>query len=52
MARKKKKTIEEYEAELKALREENLKLTIEIEYIKKLSALVSEREKSEEKKSQ
>ena len=49
---KKKKTIQEYEAELKALKEENLKLTIVNEYLKKLNALVLEREKSEEKKSQ
>ena len=52
MARKKEMTVEELKAELKALKEENLRLTIENEYIKKLSALVTEREKSEEKKSQ
>ena len=49
---KRKKTIQEYEAELKALKEENLRLTIENEYLKKLDALVTEREKSEKKKSQ
>ena len=52
MARKKQKTIEEYEAELKALKEENLRLTIVNEYLKKIDALVTEREKSEKKKSQ
>ena len=49
---KKKKTIQEYEAELKTLKEENLRLTIENEYLKKLDALVTEREKSEKQKSQ
>ncbi len=52
MAKKKVKTIEEYEAEIKALKEENLKLTIENQYIKKLSALVTQKEKSQKKKSQ
>jgi regulator of replication initiation timing len=52
MPGKRKKTAQEYEAEIKALKEENLRLTIENEYIKKLSALVSEREKSQKKKSQ
>ena len=37
---------------LKALKEENLRLTIENQYIKKLRALVSQKEKSQKKKSQ
>ena len=44
--------VQEYEAELKTLKEENLRLTIENEYLKKLDALVTEREKSEKQKSQ
>ena len=52
MPKKKQKTAQEYEEELEALRQENLRLTIENEYLKKLDALVSERERSEKKKSQ
>ena len=50
MAKKKQKTMEELEKELKALKEENLRLTIENQYIKKLRALVSQKEKSQKKK--
>ena len=46
----KKKTIEELEKENKLLREQNLRLLIENEFIKKLDALVTEREKREKKK--
>lgn len=51
MAKKKEKPIQEYEAKIKHLKEENLKLTVEIEYIKKLNALVAQKEKSQKKKS-
>ena len=46
----KKKTIEELEKENKLLREQNLRLLIENEFIKKLDTLVTEREKREKKK--
>lgn len=46
----KKKTIEELEKDNKLLREQNLRLLIENEFIKKLDALVTEREKREKKK--
>ena len=46
----KKKTVEELEKENKFLREQNLRLLIENEFIKKLDALVTEREKREKKK--
>ena len=53
----KKKTMEELQAENEellrqneALRQKNLELTIQVEYAKKLDALVSEREKYESKK--
>lgn len=52
MPKKKVKTAQEYEEELKRLKEENLRLTVENEYIKKLSALVTRKEKSQKKKSQ
>ena len=52
MAKQKEMTAEEYKAEIKRLKEENLRLTVENEYIKKLSALVTQKEKSEKKKSQ
>ncbi len=48
----KKKKAQEYEEELKALKEENLKLTVENQYLKKLNALVSQREDREKKRSQ
>ena len=48
---KKKQTLEELEKENAELRQKNLRLTIENEYIKKLSALVQEREDRESKKS-
>ncbi len=54
---KKTKTVEELQAENEELRrqneelrQKNLKLTIQIEYAKKLDALVSERKKRESKK--
>ena len=50
--KKKEMTVEEYKAEIKRLKEENLRLTVENEYIKNLSALVTQKEKSEKKKSQ
>ena len=50
--KQKEMTAEEYKAEIKRLKEENLRLTVENEYIKKLSALVTQKEKSEKKKSQ
>ena len=52
MAKKKEMTVEEYKAEIKRLKEENLRLTVENEYIKKLNALVTQKEKSQKKKSQ
>ena len=45
-----KETIEELEKEIKFLREQNLRLLIENEFIKKLDALVTEREAREKKK--
>ena len=45
----KKKTIEELEKDNKLLREQNLRLLIENEFIKKLDALVTEREKREKR---
>ena len=48
---KKKKSLEELEKENAELRQKNLRLTIENEYVKKLSALVQEREDGENKKS-
>jgi hypothetical protein len=48
---KKKQTLEELEKENAELRQKNLRLTIESEYVKKLSALVQEREDRESKKS-
>lgn len=55
---KKEKTLKELQAENEALskqnsdlRKQNLILTIQNEYIKKLDALVSEREERENKKS-
>ncbi len=52
MPKKKQETVQEYEEELEALRQENLRLTIGNEFLKKSDALVSERERSEKKKSQ
>lgn len=58
MAAKRKKTVEELEKENLALQRQNKELllkneilSIQTEYLKKLDALVSEREKSEKKKS-
>ena len=47
----KKKTIEELLQENKALKEKTLRLEVENLYLKKLDALIQEREKREKKKS-
>ena len=47
---KKKKTVEELEKEIQELRQQNLKLTIENEFIKKLDALIRKESQQNGKK--